>query len=113
MSRLRHRVVPATIALIVVASAVGCGAAPAPTDEFYVVSGHIESADGKDRTCFLSVHSSAGSPVGETAQVVQPDEPFSWPLRRGQYRLEAACDDASGEVSVDVPISGDLVIVVK
>jgi hypothetical protein len=99
--------------LIVMVGAVGCGAAPAPTDEFYDVSGHIESADGKDRTCFLSVYTYAGTPVGETAQVVQPDEPFSWPLRRGQYRLEAACDDASGEVSVDVPTSRDLEIVVQ
>jgi len=105
---------PVAIALIVLVGVTGCAdASPAPSDDFYEVSGRIESADGADRTCFLSVYTSDGSPFGETAQVVEPNQPFRWTLRQGQYRLEAACDDASGELSVDVPTSGELQIIVQ
>lgn len=113
MDRLLHQVRSVAIALTVIIGATGCSAAtPALTDEFYEVSGRIESADGADRTCFLSVYASAGFAVGETAQVVQPSEQFRWTLREGKYRLEAACDDASGELIVEVPVDDELQIVV-
>ena len=45
--------------------------------------------------------------MGETAQIVEEGEEFSWPLQPGVYLLIATCDGREGALEVRVPDPGN------
>lgn len=81
---------------------VGCAAPSA--SETQDVRGTIGSPDASDvGVCHLTVTTVTGDPVGETAQIVEEGDFFSWPLPAGDYVLVATCDSGKGELEIQVP----------
>lgn len=90
-----------TVALLCCA---GCTGAP---PESIPVSGHVVHIDGTAaEDCHITIEVHSGSPVGETAAVVEEDGDFSWPLPRGEYTLTATCSDGTGATRVKVTNEG-------
>lgn len=92
------------------------GCAPLSTPDSQDVQGVIESSDTLAvGVCHLVVTTITGEPVGETAQIVEEGDRFSWPLSPGDYVLNATCASTEGELEVHVPSieNSNLVILVS
>lgn len=102
------------LALTIPIVLVGCVPLSAPDSQD--VQGTIDSSNSSAvGVCHLAVTTITGEPVGETAQVVEEGDRFSWPLFPGDYVLNATCASTKGELEVHVPSAenSDLMILVS